>query len=151
MLFLPPSRFVDMSLWDISQVRFVLWLAFNIWLYLCCLSILSFSISFHFKLRIVFWVFIVFSRFFHHTMNLAFGWSWLKFIPIASFCLFHEKSISSLRFPLLKHKPSSRQFLPSCFSLPHRFPISLQISVVNICSPLSIPLNFSFPLLVLSL
>lgn len=151
MLFFPPCHFVDMSLWDISQVRFVLGLAFNIWLCLYCLSISSFPMSFHFKLRILFWVLIVFSRFFHHTMNLAFGWSWLKFIPIASFCLFHEKSVSFLRFPVRKHKPSSLQFLPSCVSPPHRLPVSLQISVVSICSPLSIPLNFSFPLLVLSL
>lgn len=148
MLFI--SHFIDISLWDILQVSIVLRLPSIydtallpvLFTFFLCLFNLSRESS---------WVFNLFSRFLYHTMNIAFVWPWLKFIPIASFCLFHEKSFSFLPFPLLKHKPSSLQLLPFCFSPPHRLPISLEISVVNICSPLSVPLNFSFPLLLLSL
>lgn len=117
----------------------------------CLLSFLSFFCAFTLS-REYSWVFNLFSRLLYHAMNLAFVWLWLS--QVHSHCLLlliSWKSFSFLPFPLLKYKPSSLQFLPSCFSPPHRLPLSLQISVVNICSPLSVPLNFSFPLLLLSL
>lgn len=60
-----------------------------------CLSFLSFSVSFHFKLRILFWVLHLFSRFFLHAMNLVFAWLWLKFIL---FVYFMSSPFPSLHF-----------------------------------------------------